>query len=253
LCRFGKILLLIACLSVYSFPSANALPSSINDVYEITIYYTEGPFIGRLHGYGPRSRFGDLAISFTIRLSIQTEYDGTWKGTNQYAGLIEAFLEWYDHTLFPYGIEIIIEPDVYWPTYPWWQTGLNAGENVTFYGSSFSIGDSPNVFDHGYVNMLITPVPPHNPPYNVPLQLSFWCHIYNGTQQYGSPMGSYIYHSQLFNIARMPAESITSTTISNEAILSIKNLVYVLIALVATLITVNLVQFLYMRKWYTKK
>ena len=255
LSEIGKIALCVMCLAIGLFPLANAADSSINDTYQITIYVGENPW--NLHDAGLRARIGVPAIRFMIRVSLQTENDGTWKGNNSYLGLIEASLDWYDHTIFPYGLEVSIEPKVDTLEYPWWQDEYqNKAENVTFYAGSISIGDSSSVFDWETSNMVIKPnplawqVPPYEPPYTVPLRLEFWCSVFNGSRTH--PVGQYIYYSRLFNIVRTPQETSNVATSLTELI-NVKNLLYALIALVAVLAGLNIVQVLFIRKQYGRK
>lgn len=238
LIKVGKIALCIMCLSIGLFPLSDAADSSINDTYQITIYV--GASVP--------------AIRFMIRVSIQTENDGTWKGNNSYLGLIEASLDWYDHTIFPYGLEVSIEPKVDTLEYPWWQGQYpNKAENVTFYawGRNFTIGHSLSASDWDTANIIIQPdplawdIPPYEPPYTVPLRLEFWCTVFNGSRT--NPVREYIYYSRLFNIVRTPQETSNATTSLTELI-NVKNLVYALIALVAALVGLNIAQVLYIRK-----
>jgi len=253
-----KTVCLVLLLSSMPFP-VNALSSSINDIYNVELYYSpHGPHVIR---YGlPLPLCGVLAVRFTIRLSIQTEPDGTWKGNNQYAGIIEALLEWYNCTLFPHGIEIVIKPEVNEPSYPWGQIASNYMDNITFYNpynekaNNFSIGDTSNVilYGYGYMNMLIKPKKYYHPPYpyNVPLQLKFRCKVFNGSRN--NYFGGYIYYSQLFNIARTPDTLSGSANIS-EDLANIKNLMYVLVVLVCALTGASATQILYIKKYVKNK
>lgn len=44
-----------------------------------------------------------------IYISIETENDGSWRNNTQYKGYVNIILDWYDGSLFPNGVSLLID------------------------------------------------------------------------------------------------------------------------------------------------
>jgi len=110
-----------------------------------------------------------------IHLSIETENDGSWRNNTEYRGYVRIVLDWYDTSLFPSGVSLLIHCPIMaaygdylnqTPTYPY---QVNQTLSSYFWGhTSFDFKFKTEELSHGIpVQQRIDP------------EMSY--HVYNGS------------------------------------------------------------------------
>lgn len=94
--------------------------STISQSYEDTVYMESSTTHEML-----------ALFRYKAGLSIQTEPDGTWRGSARYEAIFSIVLDWYDSKLFPYGIRLDFT-NLYLLGYAYFPSTIN----VTVYGST---------------------------------------------------------------------------------------------------------------------
>jgi hypothetical protein len=99
----GKLLTVVLILFLMLFAS---LSERVYGISAVVQSYEESTYIKIENG-------NFELVRCKIHISIETEPDGTWRYDSEYDGLVEIVLDWYNVSLCPYGISLIIHaPDM---------------------------------------------------------------------------------------------------------------------------------------------
>lgn len=209
----------LLAVSVFSVPLAFA-DSTISRTYERSIYdYSSGVYYE--------------ALRYRVELSIQTEWDGTWRKGNTYHGTLAFCLDWFSTEHFPRGVTMVVIPPMADP---------NLVLNITYHEGNLTLFSVTQI-QKWEIDFTLGLSGPSNETYRFRLLYKYY--IYNYTIANDLTLieeGSFIAPDVYLSTPSNYIPTSQQITDVSSQIQGLRDLFYVLIALVTVSIVVQIVQ-----------